>query len=187
MSEGPSGDRGLAHEPELDALPEVAREAIRARLENRKPRPRVDPHGALAHPVPLFVTLKIGGELRGCMGELAAHQDDLVEETMDRAVAAAFEDPRFPAMTEAELDLAEIDVTLLGPLEPVGSPDELDPQRYGVEVTSRKGHRAVLLPAIEGIDTVDEQVRIACRKAGFDPDDGVAIRRFEALKIDERG
>jgi len=119
------------------------------------------------------------------MGELIAHHEDLVAETMDRAAAAAFEDPRFPPLTPEELERTVIDVTLLGPLEPVGSTRELDPQRYGVEVTSRCGHRAVLLPDIEGIDTVKEQVRIACRKAGIDPKENVAIRRFEALRIEQ--
>jgi len=165
--------------PDLKALPAAAREAIRARLEGRPPRPpRIT-----AEPAAVFVTLRHGGELRGCMGTLEPCCEDLVRETMERAVVAAFEDPRFPPLDRRELDGCEIEVTVLGALEPARV-DELDPARYGVEVRAGD-RRAVLLPAIPGIDTVEKQLAAAMRKAGIAPGTPVTVRRFRATKVVE--
>jgi AmmeMemoRadiSam system protein A len=161
---------------DLSALPAVAREAIRARLERRPPRPPPITTGR----GPVFVTLRMDGELRGCMGTLEARCTDLVRETMERAVAAAFEDPRFPPLTAEELPRCTVEVTVIGPL----GEGEPDPARYGIEVRAGD-RRAVLLPGIKGIDTADQQVRAAVRKAGIDGP--FAIRRFTAVKVEERG
>jgi len=167
---------------DLSALPAVAREAIRARLEGRPPEP---PAIALP-PAAVFVTLRIGGALRGCMGALEPHWPDLVRETMDRALVAAFEDPRFPPLGADELPRCEIEVTVLGALEPARV-DDLDPSRFGVEVRDATGRRAVLLPGIPGIRTVEEQITAACRKAGIEEGAPIAIRRFAAVKVEEEG
>jgi AmmeMemoRadiSam system protein A len=156
----------------------AAREAIRARLEGRPPAP---PPIALA-PAAVFVTLRIGGELRGCMGTLEPRCEDLVRETMDRAVVAAFEDPRFPPLAAAEFQRCTVEVTVLGPLET----GPLDPARFGIEV-SDGDRRAVLLPGIPGIGTVEQQVAAARRKAGIPDGAPCAIRRFAALTVEEVG
>ena len=72
---------------------------------------------------------------------------------------------------------------MLGPLEPIASADELDPHRYGVEVSDGKGRRAVMLPNVEGIETVATQLTLTRRKAGIAPDTPVRLRRFEATRI----
>jgi AmmeMemoRadiSam system protein A len=167
---------------DLSALPAAAREAIRARLEGRPPEP---PRIALP-PAAVFVTLRIAGELRGCMGALEPHHDDLVRETMERAVVAAFEDPRFPPLEPGELDACAIEVTVLGPLEPARLED-LDPARYGIEVRGESGRRAVLLPGIPGIETAAAQVAAVRRKAGIPANALVEIRRFSAIKVEEEG
>jgi AmmeMemoRadiSam system protein A len=172
-------------DPGLDALPEVARAAIRAFLEGRDPRPPVEPRGDLARAAPVFVTLRIGGALRGCMGDLKPRCANLVEETMERAVTAAIHDPRFPPLTLDELDDATIDVTILGTLTPVTSPEELDPAVFGVDVSDKAGRRAVLLPDVEGVDTVEKQLSVVRRKAGIPDDDDLTIRRFRVLKVTE--
>jgi len=151
----------------------VARDAIRAQLENRPPRPCL-PVGRAA---PVFVTLRIDGALRGCMGALSAQFDDLVHEVMDRACTAAFDDPRFPPLALAELKRCTIEITLLDPLEPA-TVDQLDPARYGVEVCDTEGRRAVLLPGIESVDTVERQLEVVRRKAGIAPGAAISIRRF---------
>jgi len=171
--------------PELAVLPAVAREAISARLEGRAAKPPAEAVGPLAEPAPVFVTLRLEGELRGCIGELEAHCDDLVEETMDRAVAAAMDDPRFPPLTADELPRTSIEVSILSPLEPVQSEAELDPKIYGIEIRDDFGHRAVLLPDIDGVDTVEEQVAVTRRKAWIGPGVPIKIRRFRVIKIDE--
>jgi AmmeMemoRadiSam system protein A len=170
---------------ELRRLPDVAREAILAHLERRKPDPSVAQAPPLVPSAPVFVTLKIGTRLRGCMGELEAHQADLAAETMDRAVASAFHDPRFPPLELDELADTSIDVTILEPLEPTQSLDDLDPLVYGIEVSDATGRRAVLLPDIEGIDTVEKQVDIARRKAGIPESAALSIQRFRVTKISE--
>ncbi len=157
-------------------LLEAAREAIRARLLGRPPRP---PPITLP-PAAVFVTLKKDGELRGCMGTLEPRCKDLVLETMDRAVVAAFEDPRFPPLAADELPRCAIEVTVLGPLES----GPLDPARYGIEVRAGD-RRGVLLPGIPGIETVEEQVAAARRKAGIPDAAPVTVRRFSAVKVEE--
>jgi AmmeMemoRadiSam system protein A len=172
-------------DPGLDALPEVARAAIRAFLEGRDPRPPVEPRGDLARAAPVFVTLRIGGALRGCMGDLKPRCANLVEETMERAVTAAIHDPRFPPLTLDELDDATIDVTILGTLTPVTSPEELDPAVFGVDVSDKAGRRAARRPDVEGGDTVEKQLSVVRRKAGIPDDDDLTIRRFRVLKVTE--
>lgn len=168
----------------LEALPRLAREAVRASLEGREP---VAPpaEGPLARAAPVFVTLRIGPELRGCMGALVPQHSDLVAETMDRARVAAFGDPRFPPLTAEELPHTSFEVTILEPLEPVGGPEDLDPSIYGVEIVDAAGRRAVLLPGIEGVDTVARQVELVRRKAGIPRGAAAWLRRFRVLKIEE--
>ena len=169
----------------LGKLPAVAREAIRARLESRAPAPPVEPRGELARAAPVFVTLKIAGALRGCMGQLPARHADLVAETMARALAAAFEDPRFEPLRLEELVATTIEVAILGPLVPIETRDELDAARFGIEVRDTEGRSAVLLPAIEGIASVDQQIAVARRKASILEEAVIRIRRFEAVKVSE--
>jgi AmmeMemoRadiSam system protein A len=159
-------------------LPDVARAAIAARLAGEP----VERPGPVGRPGAVFVTLKIDGVLRGCIGSLEPKHDDLADETVARAVGAAFHDPRFPPLASGELERCAIDVTLIGPLEAIDSEDELDPARYGVEVSDARGRRAVLLPALEGIDTVDRQLDLVRRKAGIAPGAEVSLRRFEARR-----
>jgi len=168
----------------LEALPRLAREAVRASLEGREP---VAPpaEGPLARAAPVFVTLRIGPELRGCMGSLVPHHGDLVAETMDRARVAAFGDPRFPPLTADELGETTFEVTVLGPLEPVAGAADLDPLRFGVEIGDAAGRRAVLLPGIDGVDTVARQLELVRRKAGIPAGAAVRLRRFRVLKVAE--
>jgi len=95
------------------------------------------------------------------------------------AIAAATEDPRFPPVDSTELDELEYSVDILSHPEPVQSLDELDPRKYGIIVVKgwRKG---LLLPDIEGVDTVDEQLRIAkLKQALIHIDADVEIYKFK--------
>ena len=131
----------------------------------------------------MFVTLRIGGSLRGCMGELEARHDDLVAETADRALAAALGDPRFPPLEADELPLCHIDVTVLGPLEEVSSSAALDPAVFGIEVSDTTGRRAVLLPDLEGVETAEQQVELTRRKAGIPEGTPLSLRHFRATRV----
>ena len=176
-----------ASEPLTDRLAPllgVAREAITARLEQREPR--FETGGpAFARRAPIFCTVRIDGALRGCIGSLVPKSDDLTTETASRAVSAAFGDSRFPPHTIEELPRMTVEISVLADPEPVDDPGELDPIRFGVIVVAGDGRRGVLLPSVEGVDTVEEQLSIARRKAGIGPREPVRIQRFETLKLRE--
>lgn len=129
-----------------------------------------------------FVSIHEDGELRGCIGTIGPTRDTLAEEIISNAIAASTRDPRFPAIRERELDRLVISVDILGEAEPVAGEAELDVKRYGVIV--EKGYRrGLLLPDLEGVDSVEEQVAIAKRKAGIREDEiGVRLYRFEVIR-----
>ncbi len=127
-----------------------------------------------------FVTLKKRGELRGCIGTLEPAEASLEREIARNAQASALRDPRFPPVAGDEVEALTCSVDVLSPSEPCGLED-LDPRVFGVIVES--GHRrGVLLPALEGIDTVDRQVGVALQKAGIAPGDGFDVRRFRVTR-----
>ena len=129
-----------------------------------------------------FVSIHKNGQLRGCIGTIGPVEDKLADEIIANAVSASTRDPRFSAITEDELPYLEINVDVLSEAEPIYSKADLDVKRYGVIVT--KGYRrGLLLPDLDGVDTVDDQVAIACRKAGISPDeDGISLERFEVVR-----
>jgi len=107
--------------------------------------------------------------------------DTVSEEIIRNAVCACTEDPRFDPVRPEELESLEYSVDILGESESVASSGELDPKEYGVIVTSGF-RRGLLLPDLEGVDTVEAQLAIACRKAGIAPDEPYAIRRFRVTR-----
>ncbi len=128
-----------------------------------------------------FVSLKKHGQLRGCIGTTAATTTCVAEEIIRNAISAATEDPRFDSVTEDELPELEISVDVLAKTEPIDSPKELDVKRYGVIVQSG-GRRGLLLPNLDGVDTVDEQIAISRRKAGIRPEEPIKLFRFEVVR-----
>lgn len=127
-----------------------------------------------------FVSMHLEGELRGCMGTILPMTPHVGEEIIRNAVTACSEDPRFPEVDAGELPELEVKVDVLSPFEPVASPTGLDPRRYGV-IVERGGRRGLLLPKLEGVDTVKQQLEIACRKAGFawdEEDEAIKLYRF---------
>ena len=117
-----------------------------------------------------FVSIHEHGKLRGCIGTIAPVRDCVAREIIDNAVSASTRDPRFDPIRAHELKWLEISVDVLGEAEPIKSPAELDVKRYGVIVT--KGwKRGLLLPNLDGVDTVAYQLEIAKRKAGISPHD----------------
>lgn len=123
----------------------------------------------------VFVSLhRIDGSLRGCIGTFLPTRENLALEIRDNAIAAATRDPRFPPLSIDELDDIVITVDVLSEPEPVKEISQLDPKKYGVIVESG-WKRGLLLPDLEGIDTIEKQLEIAKRKAG--------IYDFEKFKI----
>ena len=129
-----------------------------------------------------FVSIHEDGDLRGCIGTIAATRDTLADEIISNAISASTRDPRFPPITVHELERLTINVDVLGQAEPIESEAELDVKRYGV-IVEKGFRRGLLLPDLEGVDTVEYQVAIAKRKAGIGLDEpGVRMYRFEVIR-----
>lgn len=127
----------------------------------------------------VFVSIKKRGNLRGCIGTFMPTTENIYSEIVRNAIAAATEDPRFPPVTKDELPELNYSVDILSPPEPVKSLDELDPKKYGV-IVMKGWRKGLLLPDLEGVDTVEEQLRIAKLKAGIDPfDSDIEIYKFK--------
>ncbi len=128
-----------------------------------------------------FVSLKEDGRLRGCIGTIQAVRDSLAEEIMHNAVSACSADPRFDPVEDWEVERLTISVDVLGETEKISSPEELDVTRYGVIVTRGK-KRGLLLPNLEGVDTIEQQIAIAKQKAGIREHESVELGRFEVIR-----
>lgn len=125
----------------------------------------------------VFVSLKKDGELRGCIGTFEPTAKNIAAEILQNAASAALRDPRFPPVQEEELPALVYSVDVLTEPELVGGADDLDAKRYGVivEYRARKG---LLLPDLDGVNTVEEQLRIARQKGGIPADAPIRIWRF---------
>jgi MEMO1 family protein len=132
----------------------------------------------------VFVTLKKDGELRGCIGTIRATKNNIAQEIISNAISAAEYDPRFNPVRAEELDQLKYSVDILSEEEEISSIDELDPFKYGVIV--QEGYkRGLLLPNLEGIDTAEDQVNIAMKKAGIIGNKKVRLFRFEVVRYEE--
>ncbi len=152
--------------------------------QGKAPAPPDQLPSQLAQKAGAFVSLKIDGMLRGCIGTIEPVRQNLAEEISANTISAALRDPRFPPLKEEELATLDISVDILSPLEKVESKAELDPEQYGVLV--RSGSRSgLLLPDLEGVASVDEQVAIALRKAGIGPGEPVELFRFTVTRYKE--
>ena len=128
-----------------------------------------------------FVSLHKDGQLRGCIGTILPVTGCVAEELIRNAVSAATEDPRFSPVRPEEVPYLEYSVDVLGEPEDIEDKDALDVKRYGVIVTS--GYkRGLLLPDLDGVDTVEEQIAIASRKAGIRPGEPITLQRFEVIR-----
>jgi AmmeMemoRadiSam system protein A len=128
-----------------------------------------------------FVSIHKLGELRGCIGTIEPVRPNVAEEVILNAISSAVRDPRFLPITPDELKDLDYSVDVLTPPEPVKSTDQLDPKKYGVIVEAgwRKG---LLLPDLEGVDNVEEQLDTCRRKAGIAPNEPVKLYRFEVKR-----
>ncbi|HEX3000349.1 MAG TPA: AmmeMemoRadiSam system protein A [Armatimonadota bacterium] len=129
----------------------------------------------------VFVSLKKFGNLRGCIGTISPVTGSVAEEILRNAVSSCSEDPRFDKVRPDELSDLIYSVDVLSPPEPITSETALDVRRYGVIVSA--GHkRGLLLPNLEGVDTIEQQVSITRQKAGIRPGEKVSLERFEVVR-----
>ena len=192
----------MTTEADRQLLLRVAREAIAAHVDPSRQSASESAIGStigsairnpqsaiLARPGGAFVTLRKGGELRGCIGHIEPSErlGDVVPRC---AVAACSTDPRFPPVTAGELDAVDIEVSLLGALEPIAGPEDISVGRHGL-VVERGWHRGLLLPQVATEWEWDAGAFLAhtCEKAGLPRDawkQGAKIWRFEAEVFAER-
>ena len=166
-----------------DPFVQLAWASVESYVRNHKEMglPKDLPEELLTRKAGAFVSIHKQGQLRGCIGTIAPTQNSLALEIIKNAVSASTRDPRFDPIRPDELDLLEINVDVLGEPEDISSPEELNVKRYGVIVT--KGfRRGLLLPDLEGVDTVDQQISIAKQKAGIGRDEKVNLQRFEVVR-----
>ncbi|TFG35591.1 MAG: AmmeMemoRadiSam system protein A [Parcubacteria group bacterium] len=147
----------------------------------------------------VFVTILKDENLRGCIGTHSPTKKNIAEEIISSAVAAASEDYRFGPIKEEELPRLSYEVYILDEPEPIKDIKELDPKKFGIVVkaiplsfptgidVAFSGHlrlkSGLLLPDLDGIDTVEQQISIACQKAGINPlKEKITIYKFSAKK-----
>ena len=168
---------------EESAYVRLARETIENYVKQGKiiTPPKDLPEEMINQKAGVFVSLKKFGDLRGCIGTFMPTQENIAQEIIKNAISAAIDDPRFSPVTVFELEDLSISVDVLSAPEEVKDTSQLDPKKYGVIISSgyKKG---LLLPDLEGVDTVEEQIDIAKRKAGIYPDEKVKLYRFEVKR-----
>ncbi len=129
----------------------------------------------------IFVSIHKFGQLRGCIGTFEPTQENVAEETISNAISSATRDPRFPPVAPNELKDLTYNVDVLTKPEPIDSKDQLDPKKYGV-IVEAGWRRGLLLPDLEGVDSVDYQIDICRHKAGIMPDEPIKLYRFEVKR-----
>lgn len=157
----------------------LARKSIEYYIKNGELLPV--PENTMGIKKGVFVTLKKHGILRGCIGTIFPTKDSVELEIIQNAVSAAIEDPRFPQVRAQELKELEYSVDILSEPEEISSIDELDLNKYGV-IVSKGFRKGLLLPNLEGIDSIEEQVSIALSKANIRPEEEFKMERFEVKR-----
>lgn len=177
-------------------LPALARAALEAAVTGRPAPParRAARDLGLAWPPEadqargVFVTLKMRGRLRGCIGMIEG-VEPLADAVIAQALAAAFRDPRFEPLTADELPDVDLEVSVLTPPRPVAGWREIEVPRHGV-LLAKSGRRAVFLPQVAAEMGWDRDTTLSqlCLKAGLPPDawrEGADLRVFEAEVLAE--
>jgi len=168
---------------ELHPLVKLAKDAVESYVRHGRilnPPQQLTPE--MKERAGVFVSLHRRGELRGCIGTFEPLKSDVAQEIIANAISSATRDPRFLPVEADELDDLEYSVDILTSPEPVSDTDQLDPEKYGVIVESGF-RRGLLLPDLEGVDSVEEQIRICRLKAGIARDEAVNLYRFEVRRF----
>jgi AmmeMemoRadiSam system protein A len=158
----------------MDFYIKLAKETIKHYLLTKKfiEVPNDLPAEMLNKRAGVFICFKNKGELRGCIGTFMPVYENIAQEIIQNTISAATQDHRFVPVDAAELKNLKITIDVLA--EPEKVPEEeaekLNPKIFGILVKSEDGFKSgLLLPNLEGVNAVDEQISIACDKAGIDP------------------
>ncbi|HWN98957.1 MAG TPA: AmmeMemoRadiSam system protein A [Blastocatellia bacterium] len=172
--------------PNNISLPELARLAVeKFVMHGETLEPPLDVQGTLSESAGVFVTLRtMDGQLRGCIGTIEPARSTVAEEVIQNAISAATRDSRFAPVARHELAGLRYGVDVLERPEPARGPEDLDAARYGVIIETLDGsRRGLLLPRIEGIETVEDQWQAVHLKAGIPPGVPVRVERFTVARF----
>lgn len=152
-------------------------------LHHRRPSlPEDLPNEMMKDRAGVFVSIHKLGSLRGCIGTISPVRSSIAKEIIENGISACSRDPRFEPVTAEELPYLEVSVDVLNEPEPIDGPEDLDVKRYGVIVSSEDGRRGLLLPNLEGVNTVEEQIDIARSKGGIGEYEDYSLERFEVVR-----
>ena len=129
----------------------------------------------------VFVSISKNGRLRGCVGTTAPTTKNVASEIIQNAVSAGLSDNRFDPVSANELPYLMYKVDVLSAPEKISGSDQLDVKRYGV-IVSNGNKRGLLLPNLDGIDSIEAQIAIARNKAGISTDAPIELERFEVIR-----
>lgn len=169
----------------MNSYIKLAKEIVETCIKTGKipPLPVGLPKKLLTRRAGVFVSIYRGDELRGCIGTYLPTEPNIAEEIISNAVAAATRDNRFSPITPDELNKLSYSVYVLEEPREIKSLNELDPKKYGVLIKSETGKSGLLLPDLDGIDTVAKQLTAVCHKCGVKLNqEKVIICKFGAKK-----
>jgi AmmeMemoRadiSam system protein A len=184
----------------MDALVLLAKRAIETFVKKGKIILPPDnlPEEFLKRKSGTFITIMKDSQLRGCIGTYLQTKENIAQEVIRNAIAAASEDYRFSPIKEDELPYLSYTVYILSEPELAKALKESDPKKYGIIVRTNpldpsgdvvfNGHfvakTGLLLPDLEGVNTVEQQLSVACHKAGINPkEERIFIYRFTVEKF----
>lgn len=171
----------------MDSYVKLAKNTIETYLKTGKipPLPKNLPQEMLAKKASAFVSLhQKDGSLRGCIGTFLPTKPNLALEIVTNAISSATQDPRFPSLTEKELDNLTYSVDILS-LPKKATQKQINPKKYGLIVAAEDDRRGLLLPDLPGVDTPEQQIKICCQKAGIDPKEKVSYQIFSVERHHE--
>lgn len=179
-------------EGEIRELFSIARNNIKSVLAEGKKASLPNPSGATAalkQPLGAFVTIRIDGKLRGCIGRFTS-SDPLYEVVRSSAVSSAFEDPRFSPLTSEEFEKCDLEITVLGPLKKIKNIDEIILGKHGIYIR-KDMHSGTMLPqvATEQGWNVEEFLGYTSREKaglGWDGWKDAEIFIYEGLVLEEK-
>ena len=168
---------------EHHSIVNLAVQSVKHLLEKGRPLPCPNPLPKKMQPqAGTFVSIKKKGSLRGCMGTIQPQYDNLAEEVIQNAIKAASEDPRFPAVGIQELNELTFSVDVLTTPEKIKDTTSLDVKRYGL-IARSENRRGLLLPNLENIKTIDQQLKICLKKGGIKSTENYELYRFEVKRF----
>lgn len=165
----------------LHPIAQLAKDTVENYIRNQKISKPTELTDEMKQRAGVFVSIHKHGELRGCIGTFEPTKNNVAEEIIRNAISSATEDPRFNQVAVSELPDLDYSVDILTSPVPVNDIKKLDPKKDGVIVQAGY-RRGLLLPDLEGVDTVEQQIEICRMKAGINPDEPIKVYSFQVRR-----